>query len=112
MGLNWSPMAHAAGERRGYHGHAAFNVDVFWGSAPDIVVPRLFDDQPQHSDDLIVLGVRTVLRNIFDSERFRAEYVPGYITRGEQSLTGFFRRTWMERAGFEGLQELPWQAPD
>ncbi len=39
MGLNNPRMAHAPGDRRGFKNHAAFNRDVFFAIAPDLVIP-------------------------------------------------------------------------
>lgn len=41
MGLNFTPMAHHSGDKKGVRGHAAFNKDVFWEYAPDMLEPNL-----------------------------------------------------------------------
>lgn len=46
VGLNWSAMAHAEGDRKGYPGHSAFNKAVFWQTQVDIVSPQIVDHRP------------------------------------------------------------------
>jgi len=41
MGLNFTPMAHHDGDKKGTRGHAAFNKDVFWQYPPDLFEPTL-----------------------------------------------------------------------
>jgi hypothetical protein len=41
MGLNFTPMAHHNGDKRGTRGHASFNKDVFWRYATDLLEPTL-----------------------------------------------------------------------
>ncbi len=40
MGLNFTPMAHHDGDKKGaVRGHAAFSKDVFWQYAPQLLEP-------------------------------------------------------------------------
>ena len=41
MGLNFTPMAHHGGDKKGERGHASFNKSVFWQYATDLVEPTL-----------------------------------------------------------------------
>jgi hypothetical protein len=41
MGLNFTPMAHHDGDKKGTRGHAAFNKDVFWQYPADLFEPTL-----------------------------------------------------------------------
>ena len=41
LGLNYTPMAHAPGDRKGITAHASFNKDVFWQNPPGLVEPML-----------------------------------------------------------------------
>ncbi|MBT8421857.1 MAG: hypothetical protein KJP03_01960, partial [Gammaproteobacteria bacterium] len=41
MGLNFTPMAHHDGDKKGTRGHAAFNKRVFWQYPPDLFEPTL-----------------------------------------------------------------------
>lgn len=41
MGLNFTPMAHHDGDKKGTRGHAAFSKRVFWEYAPDLLEPNL-----------------------------------------------------------------------
>jgi len=41
MGLNFTPMAHHDGDKKGIRGHAAFSKPVFWANAPDLLEPNL-----------------------------------------------------------------------
>jgi arabinofuranosyltransferase len=40
LGLNFVAMAHSAGDRKGEKGHSAFDVDIFYRNAPDIMLPH------------------------------------------------------------------------
>ncbi len=40
LGLNFVEMAHSSGDRKGDQGHAAFDKDVFYRNAPDIMLPH------------------------------------------------------------------------
>ena len=44
LGLNNVAMAHSPGERRGRKNHAAFNRDVFYRQAPDLVQHSIFTE--------------------------------------------------------------------
>ena len=41
MGLNDLRLAHTAGDRKGYSGHAAFDAEVFFARQPEIILPHL-----------------------------------------------------------------------
>lgn len=41
MGLNFLPMAHHDGDKKGTRGHAAFDKQVFWTHAPELLEPTL-----------------------------------------------------------------------
>jgi len=43
MGLNNVEMAHSEGDRHGIKNHAAFNKSVFFSQQPEILLPRLYD---------------------------------------------------------------------
>ena len=40
LGLNFVEMAHSSGDRKGFRGHAAFDADIFYQNAPDIMLPH------------------------------------------------------------------------
>jgi hypothetical protein len=40
LGLNFVEMAHSSGDRKGFKGHAAFDADIFYRNAPDIMLPH------------------------------------------------------------------------
>ena len=84
------------------HSHVRAVADQF------ALVPRLHDEEPRSAEDLIALGVRDVLKNVFDTERFRSEYRPGALRTAGVWVTGFFRHDASAMLGHEGFVALDW----
>jgi hypothetical protein len=76
MGLNFTPMAHHDGDKRGTRGHAAFNKDVFWQYAPDLLEPSLCPatGQPENRYNDPDNWIYQIYRQIFDDPEFNAAY--------------------------------------
>jgi len=98
MGLNWSAMAHAPGDRKGTRNHAAFEPAVFWREMPEIVTPNLLMFRPATACDLHDRFADVVLGRIFNTRRFRARYAAGYLATPRGAVGGYFLRSWLEAA--------------
>jgi arabinofuranosyltransferase len=76
MGLNFTPMAHHDGDKRGTRGHASFNKEVFWRYATDLLEPTLCPakgepvNRYKNPDNWIF----TIYREIFTDEAFIGAY--------------------------------------
>jgi hypothetical protein len=103
MGLNWIAMAHSPGKREGHRNHAAFNIDVFWTDPPDLVNAYSLERRPRTSCQLTNEFRSKVLKNIWQTPRFREHYAPGYFVTPHGGVRGFFRKVWLERANPPGL---------
>ncbi|MBN2162060.1 MAG: hypothetical protein JXR25_11420 [Pontiellaceae bacterium] len=86
MGLNSTEMAHAPGPRSGFKNHAAFNRDLFYAWAPDIL---LCGEDPAFD--------YKVLKGLTDDERFRQLYVKMELHRHGQHLTAYYSHAFLEQ---------------
>ena len=98
MGLNWTAMAHAPGDRRGTRNHAAFAPAVFWREMPEIVTPILLMFRPETACDLHDPFADLALDRILDTRRFRAHYAAGYLDTPRGAVGGYFLRSWLGAA--------------
>jgi hypothetical protein len=97
MGLCWTEMARSGDRRRvGVRNHAAFDEEVFFGSPPDIVLPRLVqEDEPFELRDFYLI----VLKRLPLSERFRSLFLPCEVrTSASEKAIFFARREWLPAA--------------
>lgn len=97
VGLNSVAMGHSTGDRQGIKNHAAFNEQVFFEWAPDILwpVPRPGPDVPQQTQDF----VRFVLRGMADSPEFLALYAQAIVRPAgtPDVVVAYFRRDFLEK---------------
>ena len=98
MGLNWTAMAHAPGDRKGTRSHAAFEPAVFWREMPEIVTPNLLMFRPETACDLHDPFADLVLDRLLDTRRFRAHYAAGYLDTPRGAVGGYFLRSWLGAA--------------
>jgi arabinofuranosyltransferase len=98
MGLNWTAMAHAPGDRKGIRNHAAFEPGVFWREMPEIVTPILLMFRPETACDLHDPFADRVLDRLRDTRRFRAHYAAGYLDTPRGAVGGYFLRSWLGAA--------------
>ena len=98
MGLNWTAMAHAPGDRKGTRNHAAFEPAVFWREMPEIVTPNLLMFRPETACDLHDPFADLVLDRMIESRRFRAQYAAGYLDTPRGVVGGYFLRSWLGAA--------------
>jgi hypothetical protein len=100
MGLNTAAMAHAPGERRGFHGHAAFNKDVFYAAAPEIVIPhvtgwpKILRDCKQLRETKSFYG--KVLQGLQNDPEFRRLYMLVEFPIESRQLCMYMRRDYLQ----------------
>jgi hypothetical protein len=103
MGLNDTRMAHAPGDRTGIKNHAAFDENVFFEHAPDIVwpFPSSGADGIEGGDRSIDDFTNTVLRGLPDNDRFLASYAKAEVCRIEEAvcIRAYYRSSFLERIG-------------
>jgi len=87
MGLNNVRMGHNSGKREGWKNHAAFNIDVFFELAPEIVLMTCSMDDPSAH-----------LQNIQLEERFQQQYTCVLLQekKGNGSISVAIRRDYLE----------------
>ena len=114
LGLNWTEMAHAPGSREGVrHGHGAFQPEVFWRYAPDILVlefpqaTRRIASETELRTDFAL----EVLKGLPASARFAQAYTAGCLSDGGEVVSGYFSRSWLARAEPEAFSPAPCVAP-
>jgi hypothetical protein len=98
MGLNWTAMAHAPGDRKGTRNHAAFEPAVFWREMPEIVTPNLLMFRPETACDLHDPFADLVLGRLLGTRRFREHYAAGYLDTRRGAVGGYFLRSWLGAA--------------
>lgn len=89
MGLNFLPMAHHSGDKKGVRGHAAFAKEVFWDYTPDLLEPTLCPrtGPPVNRSRDPANWLHRIYRGLFDDADFNAAYrfvaldVPGTTDR-------------------------------
>ncbi|MEC9375143.1 MAG: hypothetical protein VYA80_02085 [Pseudomonadota bacterium] len=76
MGLNFTPMAHHKGNKRGTRGHASFNKEIFWQNATDLVEPTLCPPKgpPVNRHDDPENWLFQIYQNLFVEEIFKQSY--------------------------------------
>jgi arabinofuranosyltransferase len=109
LGLNYTPMAHHGGERKGRHGHAAFSADVFWSAPPEVVGAHVFQNEPQHACGIIYPFENQIFGNLYQEPRFREEYQAAYFRgRDVPYVAGFFKRDFLKAHSLPALHRLNW----
>jgi arabinofuranosyltransferase len=112
LGLNYTPMAHHQGERKGRHGHAAFSAEVFWQAPPEVVGPHVFQNEPRSACGIIFPFENQILGNLYQDSRFREQYEAAYFRGQEVPYVGaFFRRDFLKAHSLPGLHRLNWPSP-
>jgi hypothetical protein len=112
LGLNYTPMAHHRGERKGRHGHAAFSAEVFWKDPPELVGPHVFQNEPKNACGIVYPFENQIFGHLYEDPRFRDEYEGAYF-RGQEVpyVAGFFRRDFLKAHAPPGLHRLNWPPP-
>lgn len=94
LGLNNVAMAHAAGERQGRKNHAAFNREVFYQQAPDIVQESVFTEcvnRPRRAFRRRL--ARGFTGEVQDEPEFGRRYAPMLIRLSSQDRENRVART-------------------
>ena len=109
LGLNYTPMAHHRGERKGRHGHAAFSADVFWEHPPEVVGAHVFQNEPANACGIIYPFENQIFGELYLEPRFREAYEGAYF-RGREVpyVAAFFRRDFLKAHAPPGLHRLNW----
>jgi hypothetical protein len=98
LGLNWAEMAHASGRRTGVPGHSAFNVDVFWKHAPQLMLPRLTDPaNPLDEKQMPVQWELSVLHGLMNEQRFRDNYRPVFMRLVDREIFAYARTDFVDK---------------
>jgi hypothetical protein len=76
VGLNNTVMAHNHGNRMGYKGHAAFEIETFYRLQPEIVLPFMVNDTWHYSEKELHnrWENRLAFKGLFDQPRFLESY--------------------------------------
>jgi hypothetical protein len=90
VGLNNTVMAHNHGNRVGYKGHAAFEVDTFFKLKPEIVLPFTVDASWQYDEQKLKerWENRLAFKGLFDEPRFLALYQYAKVCNSSQAGSG------------------------
>jgi arabinofuranosyltransferase len=103
VGLNNTVMAHNHGNRVGYKGHAAFEVETFFKLKPEIVLPFMVDESWQYDEQKLKerWENRLAFKGLFDEPRFLTIYQYAKICKSSQAgcktaLIGWYRRDFLE----------------
>ncbi len=106
MGLNFTPMAHHDGDKKGVRGHASFNKAVFWKYSTDLLEPTLCPtngefvnatDDPGH-------WLFDIYQEMFIDADFIAQYRFAAI---EAPQSGGWLCTYIKRDLLASLQDRP-----
>jgi hypothetical protein len=105
LGLNNVAMAHASRDRTGaLRGHAAFDADVFYRQAPQVVVTSVYPCSKARPPSSPIQDpfTATVLKHIDREPRFRALYAPVLLTSSRLAAKDvahcvFIRRDYLAR---------------
>jgi hypothetical protein len=103
VGLNWTAMARAPGQRKGTRSHSAFHPEVFWRELPEVVTPNLLMFEPRFACDIHDPFADRVLHRLFATRRFRERYAAGYLRTSLGVVSGYFLRSWLPGAQPAGL---------
>ncbi len=111
LGLNLVAMAHAPGDRRGLKNHAAFDPDVLFAEAPELLFPdgaEGVDARPLAAQLRPASFENRATRGLLGTPRFRERYVPVSIgAPGDPPtalrVTGFARRDAVRALRARGL---------
>jgi hypothetical protein len=111
LGLNWAEMAHASGRRAGLPGHSAFNEDVFWKHAPEVMLPRLMSkSEPLDERQLPTHWELSLLHGLMNEPRFRDGYRPVLIHFNDGELFAYIRADYLEQhQGDARIVAFGWQ---
>lgn len=111
LGLNLVAMAHAPGDRRGLKNHAAFDAEVLFAEAPELLFPdgsHGLDARPLAAMLRATSFENRVTRGLLGTERFRARYAPVSLASPADPpsavrVTGFARRDAIAELRARGL---------
>lgn len=111
LGLNHVAIAHAPGDRRGLKNHAAFDAEILFAEAPELLFPDGSDgvDPRPLADEMLPTSFENrVTRGLLLSPRFQKRYAPVSIgAPGDPPnairVTGFARRDLIRALRERGL---------
>ncbi len=112
LGLNLVAMAHAPGDRRGLKNHAAFDAEVLFALAPELLFPdgsEGVDPRPLAAQLRPTSFENRVTRGLLQSPRFQERYAPVSIGApgdppGAIHVTGFARNDVIRPLRERGLE--------
>ena len=76
MGLNFTPMAHHDGSKKGARGHASFNKEIFWQYPVDLLEPTLcpVSKPPVNKYDDPGNWIFEIYQHLFTDSEFKQQY--------------------------------------
>jgi len=97
MGLNNTLMGHSKGDRRGIKNHAAFNKEVFYRLQPDMLLPKVVNNEAEARSYYEELEDESnfsnqALRHIFYDSTFTSMYHPVLMQKNDQKVFAFVKR--------------------
>jgi len=97
MGLNNTLMGHSKGDRRGIKNHAAFNKAVFYRLQPDMLLPKVVNNEAEARSYYEELEDESnfsnqALRHIFYDSTFTSMYHPVLMQKNDQKVFAFVKR--------------------
>jgi hypothetical protein len=122
MGLNNVAMGHSKGDRRGMKNHAAFDPEIFFQLAPDLVVPLLLDYGVALNPSVASASIGKVnaldspwlmlaLKGLPEMPKFRAKYVAITLARNDPNeslaLQLWCKRSKIDEFRRQGLTVIP-----
>jgi hypothetical protein len=120
MGLNNVAMGHSPGDRTGEKNHAAFNTDVFFQLAPDLILPYVVPYEQGRNAALKtsvndVEWETKVLKGLTNTAEFRRRYVRVMLLPGadvtRKAILVWCKRDLVSRIEAQGLRVIPFAAP-
>lgn len=103
VGLNNSIMAHNHGDRMGYHGHSAFEIETFYQLQADAISPMTVNELWHYREEELKNSWDNQLafKGLFDQPRFLAYYQYAKICKAlpagcELAVVGWFRKDFLE----------------
>lgn len=106
LGLNNTTMAHNHGDRVGYKGHAAFEVETFFELQPEIVWPIHVNDRWQYNEAELQDRWENTLgfKGLFNDPHFLASYRYAKVSRPGNglALVAWFRQDFLEDLETDG----------
>jgi arabinofuranosyltransferase len=103
LGLNDPEMGHSSGDRRGAKNHAAFNADVFFKQAPDLVMPSRYDRGQSVPSALLPGSIADsqYLKGLLSERLFQSRYTLATLALSDESEV--IVACWVRRERVENL---------